>query len=208
MKALGVPLIENFPFPTPPEKKALQAAGALLGDLGAIGRREGEREGGLTSLGQGMATLPVGVRSSKMLLLGRKMLGREEGKEGEGKGGMALVVALVAGLSERDPFVFPDGREGGGGTGGGEGEGEEGEDEAGEEDKEEVLLREKARALKLERFRQWQHPTSDALARLRAVGAYTYAHSRGKKAGRERRRERGRVGGCKRTLACVHFGAL
>jgi HrpA-like RNA helicase len=194
MKALGVPLIEKFPFPTPPEGKALGAAGRLLADLGAVGGREGGREGGLTALGRGMAALPVGVRSSKMLVLGRRSMGggRGGGREGGREGGVELVVALVAGLSERDPFVFPDGRqkeeekkkkeEGE--------EEEEEEEEEGREDEEARLLRQKTGALKLERFRQWRHPTSDALARLRAVGAYTYACSKGK-GRREGRREGG-----------------
>ena len=195
MKALGVPLIEKFPFPTPPEGKALGAAGRLLADLGAVGGREGGREGGLTALGRGMAALPVGARSSKMLVLGRKSLGgRGGGREGGREGGVELVVALVAGLSERDPFVFPDGRlkeekkkEGGKE---GEEEEEEEEEEEGREDEEARLLTQKTAALKLERFRQWRHPTSDALARLRAVGAYTYACSKGKEGGREGGRKR------------------
>ena len=89
---------------------------------------------------------------------------------------MELVIALVAGLTERDPFLFPDGRKAAKGKGEGDGESEE-EDE---EDEETRLLRQKTAALKMERYRQWRHPTSDALARLRAVGAYTYAQSKGK----------------------------
>lgn len=80
-----------------------------------------------------------------------------------------MVVAMVAGLSERDPFVFPDGRA--------EGAGDKDDDQEEEEEEEEEvgLLRQKANALRLARFRQWRHPASDALARLRAVGAFAYA---------------------------------
>lgn len=106
----------------------------------------------------------------------------------EAPGGLDLVVAMVAGLSERDPFVFPDGRAEaatGGGKGGGEGEGSSSEEEGdgGEDDEEVKLLRQKANALKMARFRQWRHPTSDALARLRAVGAFAYAAAAAKAAG-------------------------
>ena len=110
-----------------------------------------------------------------MLLLGDKSL-RHQGKGRGGTDGVELVIALVAGLTERDPFLFPDGRKAAKGKGEGDGESEE-EDE---EDEETRLLRQKTAALKMERYRQWRHPTSDALARLRAVGAYTYAQSKGK----------------------------
>ncbi|KAM3569921.1 hypothetical protein VYU27_007999 [Nannochloropsis oceanica] len=184
MKALGVPVIERFPFPTPPKEKALGAARRLLADLGALRGREGGREGGLTALGKSMAALPMGVRGSKMLVLGKRSLG---GKEG----GMELVVALVAGISERNPFVFPDGRqkgeekrkkkeeEEGKGKEEEEEEDDDEEDEEEDEDEEARLLRQKTAALKMARYRQWHHPTSDALGRLRAVGAYTYACSKG-----------------------------
>lgn len=124
-----------------------------------------------------MAGLPLGARSGKMLLLGHGA-----SRALEAPGGLDLVVAMVAGLSERDPFVFPDGRAEAATVKKKGGEGEEGssssEDEGeGEGDEEVKLLRQKANALKMARFRQWRHPTSDALARLRAVGAFAYAAS-------------------------------
>jgi hypothetical protein len=112
-----------------------------------------------------------------MLLLGDKSM-RHQGRgrgAGGGTDGLELVIALVAGLTERDPFIFPDGRKAAKGKGEGDGESEEEE----EEDEETRLLRQKTAALKMEKYRQWRHPTSDALARLRAVGAYTYAQSKG-----------------------------
>ena len=104
----------------------------------------------------------------------------------------------IIGLSERDPFVFPDGRteekksessskDKGKGKNDDDNDSDdddkdEDEEEEEEEDDEEArLLRQKARALKLARFRQWRHPTSDALARLRAVGAFAYAAAGGDK---------------------------
>ena len=92
-----------------------------------------------------------------MLWVGGKMGGRVDG---------GLVVGLVAALSERAPFVFPEGRR-------------KEEEEEEEEDEEVRLMQETSKALRLERFRQWRHPTSDALSRLWAVGAYTYASSKG-----------------------------
>ncbi len=92
-----------------------------------------------------------------------------------GGAGLDLVVAVVAGLSERDPFVFPDGRAEAAAAANDNTRGEGEEDSEEEEEEEEVkLLRQAAHALKLARFRQWRHPTSDALARLRAAGAFAY----------------------------------
>lgn len=156
MRAMGIARVDRFPFPTAPEPKALEAAMALLSAVGAT-----DRQGELTPLGRAMASFPVGVRSAKMLLLGKQT------------GRMDLVVALVATLSERDPLVLP-GPENHHGKGKGDDE-EEGEGDGEEVDKEELaLLKQKAAALKLDKYRQWRHGTSDALGRLRAVGAYTF----------------------------------
>lgn len=151
MRAMGIASVERFPFPTAPEPKALQAALALLSAVGAT-----DRSGNLTPLGQAMSAFPVGVRSAKMLLLGKQT------------GRMDLVVAMVASLSERDPLVLP-GPENHHGK-------DDVVDEAGEgvDAEELMLLKQKAAALKLDKYRQWKHGASDALGRLRAVGAYTY----------------------------------
>lgn len=153
MKAMGVRAIERFPLPTPPEPKALAAAQGLLTNLGALDKATGA----ITPLGRAMATLPVGVRSAKMLLLGRK------------SGVLDHVIAMVAGLSERDPLMFPEGGRAADGEGDAEGE------EEGDDDEDVKLLRQKRAAMRMDRYRQWKHPSSDALVRLRVAGAFAFA---------------------------------
>ena len=161
MKAMGVVDVSRFPFPTPPDATGLRAAAALLSNLGATigGGGGGEEDSGeITAVGKALALLPVGARYAKMLLLAVQ------------GGLLAHAAALVAMLTEGDPFVRPESpvkedADGDGGDGEGSrcGEGEEerdaGEGGAGGLDGEEVRRR---RA-------QWLHPTSDALARCVCV---------------------------------------
>jgi len=152
MKAMGIHHIDRFPFPTTPESKALVAANDLLTNLGALDAATQK----LTPLGRAIASFPIGARYAKMLVLGRRV------------GLLDYTVALVASLTERDPIIIPDG-----GVGGEEGNEDDAEDnEVNEEELE--MLRKKAAALRNAKVKQWRHPSSDALARLRAAGAYTY----------------------------------
>ena len=150
MKAMGIHHIDRFPFPTDPEPKSLAAANDLLTNLGALDADTHK----LTPLGRAIASFPVGARFAKMLVLGRQA------------GLLEYTVTLVASLTERDPVIIPDGgpRE--------EGEGGEDDDEMDEEELE--MLRKKAASLRNAKVKQWRHPSSDALARLRAAGAYTF----------------------------------
>lgn len=167
MKAMGVVDVSRFPFPTPPDAAGLRSAATLLANLGATAGRGnvdgggsggggggagmGDGTGEITPVGKALALLPVGARYAKMLLLAVQ-------------GGLLdHATALVAMLTEGDPFVRPssavktdgDG-EAAAGAGGCEKEGGGGaQGEGGELDAEEVR-RKKA---------QWLHPSSDALAR-------------------------------------------
>lgn len=162
MKAMGIVDVSRFPFPTPPDATGLRAAAALLSNLGATtggggGGVDGEDRGEITAVGKALALLPVGARYAKMLLLAVQ------------GGLLAHAAALVAMLTEGDPFVRPESAVKKGVDGGGDGDGDDGEEGRGEEggekdgddgggggvDAEEVRRR---RA-------QWLHPTSDALAR-------------------------------------------
>lgn len=155
MKAMGVVDVSRFPFPTPPDAAGLRAAAILLSNLGATGGGGGGSEasaGEITAVGKALALLPVGARYAKMLLLAVQ------------GGVLAHAVAMVAMLTEGDPFVrlerlrlegdgYKESGVGGGydADGGAAAEGEEnGMDDADE------ARRRKA---------QWLHPTSDALAR-------------------------------------------
>lgn len=152
MKAMGIVDVSRFPFPTPPDATGLRAAAALLANLGATSGGGGDDNGEITAVGKALALLPVGARYAKMLLLAVQ------------GGLLAHAAALVAMLTEGDPFVRPDSAvkkddvDGEGARGERkekDGEEDDGGEGAGGADAEEVRRR---RA-------QWLHPTSDALAR-------------------------------------------
>lgn len=88
MKSMGIDKIVNFPFPTPPEKAALQKGLKLLNYLGALDDKER-----LTSLGKSMSLFPLSPRFAKMLIIGNQF------------DCLPFVVAIVAGLSVGDPFL-------------------------------------------------------------------------------------------------------
>lgn len=166
MKAMGVVDVSRFPFPTPPDAAGLRSAATLLANLGATAGRGnvggggdgggggpgmGDGTGEITPVGKALALLPVGARYAKMLLLAVQ-------------GGLLdHATALVAMLTEGDPFVRPssavkkdgDGEATAGAGAGGEEEEGRGQGEGGEVDAEE-MRRKRA---------QWLHPSSDALAR-------------------------------------------
>lgn len=169
MKSIGIGDVSRFPFPTPPDAAGLRAAAALLASLGAtasVGRRgqgspsgvEGSDDGKITAVGKALALLPVGVRYAKMLLLAVQ------------GGVLAHAIAMVAMLTEGDPFVRPDGtvaKGGGDGDDGGEADRQGGGDSDRGGDAEESrgastgVDEDEARR----RRAQWLHPTSDALGR-------------------------------------------
>lgn len=167
MKAMGIVDVSRFPFPTPPDAAGLRSAATLLANLGATagrgnvpvggsgGRGEnGENGGGgggggeITAVGKALALLPVGARYAKMLLLAVQ------------GGLLAHAAALVAMLTEGDPFVRPDSavkkKDGGGVEGEPVEHGEEDRGGGGGGAEAEDVRRRRA---------QWLHPTSDALAR-------------------------------------------
>ena len=75
MKAINIDKVVNFPFPTPPEAKVVEAAQKLLVDLGALAmkkNRKGLVTSVITSLGRTMTMFPVSPRFAKMLCLGHQ----------------------------------------------------------------------------------------------------------------------------------------
>ncbi|CAN0482284.1 unnamed protein product, partial [Hapterophycus canaliculatus] len=149
MKAMGVVDVARFPFPTAPDGAGLRSAATLLANLGATagrgnvsgsggGKSKRDRDGDdddsgeITPVGKALALLPVGARYAKMLLLAVQ------------GGLLAHAAALVAMLTEGDPFVRPESAVKKGDEGGDEGarEGEEeAEESAGGGDAEEVRRR-------------------------------------------------------------------
>lgn len=133
MKAMGIVDVSRFPFPTSPDAAGLRSAISLLENLGAT-RAGRTGNGEITPVGKALALLPVGARYSKMLLLALQ------------GGLLAHATAVVAMLTEGDPFLRQDSSV--------KGDTEEGG--AIEEVDEEEIRRKRA---------QWMHPNSDALAR-------------------------------------------
>ena len=159
MKAMDVSNVTSFPFPTPPEQSQINAAVKLLTNLGCVDVSRVEEQGGdgkITSLGQAVAKLPLGVRYGKMLLVAAQA------------NVLDYAIALVAVLSESTPFVHHT---------------EEVDKEADKsdpklEDLDEVdrnQLSRQEKELKKEMKSKWNHDGGDVLAALKAVGAYAYA---------------------------------
>jgi ATP-dependent helicase HrpA len=66
MKALGLGLVEDFPFLEPPPRKAVADGYALLGELGAV-----DEANELTPIGKELARLPLDPRVGRMILEAR-----------------------------------------------------------------------------------------------------------------------------------------
>ena len=172
MRALGIRDVEAFPFPSPPPVQRLQQALKLLIHIGAISkdvslkqvaidskvRKEALRVqahsgGRLTELGRLIAQFPLNPRLAKMLVVAHQ------------SGLLSHCLKLVATLAEKSPFVGAAERSSNLGAAGVDDEGDAVDaGEEAEDNREGVVLR--------------THPDSDALARLRALGAYMHMGSR------------------------------
>ena len=179
MKTMNVSSVQNFPFPTPPEKNQVASAVRLLANLGCIDVSRSEVDGGdgkITTLGAAVAKLPLGVRYGKMLLVSAQANVLDYG------------ITLVAVLSESNPFIY-------------------GSDEVnkdGEEENPHSALQqrqgldevdqnnsEKNPKNKHSLKNKWMHNGGDVLSAMMAAGAYAFA---GKGAG-----------GASEKLACRRF---
>ncbi|CAD0091285.1 unnamed protein product [Aureobasidium mustum] len=88
LKNMDIQTVVNFPFPTPPDRKALAKAEKLLTYLGAI-----DAHGKITETGKELAAYPLSPRFARMLLLGRRY------------NLSAHTVALVASLAVPELFI-------------------------------------------------------------------------------------------------------
>lgn len=88
LKAMNLQKIENFPFPTPPDRSMLAGSERLLKYLSAL-----SPSGQITSTGATMSIFPLSPRFSRILLVGHL------------HGCLPYTIALVAGLSAADVFV-------------------------------------------------------------------------------------------------------
>lgn len=89
MKSMGIHQIINFPFPTPPDRRALAKAERLLVTLGALEKKEKT----ITDLGKTMAFFPLSPRFAKILIVGNQIEC------------LPYVIAIVSALSVGDPFL-------------------------------------------------------------------------------------------------------
>lgn len=107
MKAMHIDAVVNFPFPTPPDRQALQKAEQVLIHLSALEnpqisskslglpvQKPLTRTGAqINDLGRAMALFPVSPRFSKILAIGKQ------------QGCLPYVIAMVAAMSVGDPFL-------------------------------------------------------------------------------------------------------
>jgi len=172
MKAMKISNLADFPFPTSPERSQIDAALKLLGNIGCVDLSMVEQKGGdgeATPLGAAVAKLPLGVRYGKILLVAAEA------------GVLDYAIAMVAALSEANPFLLSGQTTDPAPTKSGEASDSE------EEERNELQVDSPGK----KQLRRWTHKGGDVLARMLAVGAYTYA-GRG-------------AGGASEKLACKKF---
>ena len=153
MKAMRIVNVSNFPFPTPPDRKQLDAAIRLLADLACLDtskdKGDGSSDGEITKLGSAVAQLPLGVRYGKMVLVAAEA------------GVLDYAIAVVSALSENSPFT----------TATTETDEKESDESASSENEDEAT----AGAKKKKRKGFWSNRNGDVLATVLAIGAYTHA---------------------------------
>jgi HrpA-like RNA helicase len=86
LKTLNIDRLANFPFPTPPDLKAINVAEKILVQLNALDGTSSTRK--ITELGRRMSAFPLNPRYSKMLVIAQ-----------ENQELLPYVIALVAALS-------------------------------------------------------------------------------------------------------------
>lgn len=93
---LGIREVETFPLPTPPRRKALEAAIRMLEAMGAI-----DAERNLTRIGQRMMPFPLSPPLARMVIEAADRHPRV----------VEDVLMVAAFLSGHPPFLFPEGEE-------------------------------------------------------------------------------------------------
>ncbi|KAM0240537.1 hypothetical protein ACHAPO_002438 [Fusarium lateritium] len=88
LKAMNLQNVVNFPFPTPPDRRALAKAEKLLTYLAAV-----DSNGKVTPVGQAMSVFPLSPRFARILLVGHL------------HDCIQYTIALVAGLSVAEIFL-------------------------------------------------------------------------------------------------------
>ena len=86
LKSLNIDRLTNFPFPTPPEPKAIHVAEEVLIQLNALDASSKAKT--ITDLGRRISAYPINPRYGKMLVIAQ-----------ENQGLLPFVIAVVAALS-------------------------------------------------------------------------------------------------------------
>ncbi|XP_078148699.1 RNA helicase family protein [Carex rostrata] len=98
LKNMGIGKVDNFPFPTSPEKEALVEAEKCLKALQAI-----DTNSRLTPIGRGMAQYPMSPRHSRMLLTSINLITTHHDRP---ELTLAYTIAATSALSFPNPFLF------------------------------------------------------------------------------------------------------
>lgn len=102
MKNMHIDAVVNFPFPTPPDRFALQQAEKVLTHLGALKKSAPiisqlhPASSQITDLGRTMALFPLSPRYSRMLAAGQQHQC------------LPYVIAMVSAMSVGDPFLHEE----------------------------------------------------------------------------------------------------
>ncbi|KCV73087.1 adenosinetriphosphatase [Fonticula alba] len=89
MKSMNIDNIVNFPFPTPPARRAIEKAEELLVYLGALEATSKK----IIQAGKVIASFPISPRFAKMLILSKQ------------RNCLPYAIAIVAALTVGDPFI-------------------------------------------------------------------------------------------------------
>ena len=203
MKSMGIEKVHSFPFPTPPPPSALQAAVTLLENLGAVSsattsitarsnaamrwlmqdgendKKEGVRrpaDPAVTSLGKLLASFSLSPRYAKMIVAAHAASTRSSGGDEDTLPLLSMTLSMIAMLGGKSPFVsMAEGAAGGKGKNkrkkkGNDDSSEDGSDNGGDAEEEEGQGTGAKNTAPL-----WSHPKGDAIARLRALGALSFA---------------------------------
>ncbi|TIA85254.1 hypothetical protein E3P99_04038 [Wallemia hederae] len=151
MKSMNLDVVNNFPFPTPPNAVGLSMAEKMLSNLGALSNTaltHSQGKSQITELGRSMSLFPVAPRFAKMLVTGFQ------------HGCLPYIIAIVSALSVGDPFIHEEALK----------------NSLNDDDSEDArqAIR-KAYFKSQQKFASLGDHTSDLFKVLSAVGAYEYA---------------------------------
>ena len=186
MKSIGITDLASFPFPTPPPKQSFSAAVTSLTNIGAIHRVHRRKpqaahmqwlmkdkgaiphEEVITRIGKVLAKLSISPRLGKILVLAHRSGNNSLLKH---------VLSLTAVMAENSPFML------GAGAASNDDEDKDELDAGSDDDSAAALELQKKEKEAKKAAQLWAHPLGDAMARLRAFGAYAYMLSQATAAG-------------------------